>query len=219
MKVCNSYWALRGLFTVAILLLTMPAYSAKESWYTYWALGASTHSYDADIQAFKDFAQNQPGSFSNIEVASDLWGFYWPWGDSTIAGVVVSSTSDNIYKLDLNEPNNLAEFYTGFPYISGASEYVSIRQHLMAASIMHFYGDEIGSGFYVRGDAGIAILRIESDIASPVVKDEGIGVLAGIGYGLPLSEDTRLLFGLSFKYNKIGGRDYRSTVFTIGGLW
>lgn len=219
MRICKAFWGLRSCFSILILLSTAPAYAEKESWYTYWALGISSNSYETDIQAFKDFAKTQPGSFDNIETASDTFGFYWPWGDTTIVGVVVSSTSDNIYKLDTNEPQNLAELFIGFPYISGVSDYVSIRQDLTAASIMHFYGNEIGSGFYLRGDVGIASLKIESDITPPITNDNGFGVLAGLGYGIALSEDTRLLFGLSYKYNKIGGRNFQSTVFTIGGLW
>lgn len=206
---------------IACLLLT-PVFSASaetESWYTYWALGISKHNYNPAIETFVDDAQNLPGSLGRSQGAADLFGFYWPVAETTLAGFVVSSSSDSVSKADLNEPKTFYDLFVGFPYISGASKYLRISQSLYAASAMHFFGSEPGDGFFVRGDVGIARLNIESELVAPIDDGTGYGILVGMGYGFPVSAESRLLIGIYGSYNRIGGINYTATSLRIGGLW
>lgn len=190
-----------------------------EAWYTYWSIGISRHSYDSTVQSFIDGAQNAPGAFARTEGSVDAFGFYWPVGDNTILGVVAHSTSDSLSRVDNNGPSSFSEIFAEFPYASGASEYMTISQSLYGVSAMRFLGREPGHGLFVRGDAGVVKLRIDTELDAPIVDDTGYGFLGGIGYGHPLSEETRILFSLTYSRNQVGGHAYGATSLNVGGLW
>lgn len=209
----------RLLMTGFLMMLSASAGAEPEPWYTYWALGFSHHTYESDVQSFVDEAQGMSGTFDRAEGSDDTFGFYWPTDKNTLLGFVISSNSDIITEVETDSPNSLGEMFSEFPYFSGVSDYVTIRQTLYGASAMHFYGDEAGDGFFVRADAGIAQLKVESKIDAPISSATGYGLLGGIGYGWPVSEESRLLLGISYAVNEIGGRSYQTTLFNIGGLW
>ncbi len=208
------------LITVLLLLvISVSAQAELEPWYTFWSLGISDHSNEAALESFIDDARNMPGSFTHGEVATDTFGFYWPLHDNILVGFVLSGTSEILSSLDTDEPDNWGEFFTGFPYVDGASDYLVVRQTLYAASAMRFYGDEPGDGFFLRGDAGVATLEIETELPSPIKDDTGYGLLVGAGYGIPVSGESRLLIGITCSYNEIGGHRYKATALRISGLW
>lgn len=202
-----------------LMVISVSAQAAVEPWYTFWSLGVSDHTNEAALEDFIDDARNVTGSFTHAELASDAFGFYWPMHANTLAGFVLSGTSEILSKLDTDEPDNFAEFFTGFPYIDGASEYLIVRQTLYAASAMRFYGDEPGDGFFLRGDAGLAKLKIETELRSPIKDDTGFGLLVGAGYGIPVSDESRLLISITYSYNEIGGHSYKAAALRISGLW
>jgi len=171
-----------------------------ESWYTYWSVGLADHFYPKEIQNEVDYLDSSP-SVDRTEVAIDMLGFYWPVADqNTIVGVVVSGTGDRFN-------------------IAGTSEYMQINQYLYGLSAMRFMGREPGDGLFVRGDVGIAKASVESSFYSTVTSEYGSGFLLGVGYGIALSGETRLILGANYSRKSIEGETYITTAFTIGGLW
>lgn len=215
-----KYKNIKQLFLLLILLmLSTLVNAAPEAWYTYWAAGFVSQSYNSRVQSFIDDAKNLPQSFDRSQVGSDTFGFYWPYNANTIVGFVINNSSDTLTKVDTKEPKTYGELFIGFPYIKGVSEYVSINQALYGASIMHFFGKEAGDGFYLRGDAGIARLKVESDLDAPISNKSGYGLLLGFGYGIPVSEESRVLLSMTYSSKRFGSYNYSTTMVSIGGLW
>ncbi|MCJ8314968.1 MAG: hypothetical protein HRU38_22990 [Saccharospirillaceae bacterium] len=170
-----------------------------ESWYTFWSMGFASHTYPAEVQ---EVFNDKPAYVTRIQVATDVLGFYWPFPDErTILGFVVNSSGDA-----LSDGYNTVQF----------------TQTSVAISAMRFFGSEPGDGFFVRGDVGSTSLSISQDGYSVATTESGLGLLAGIGYGIKMSEGTRILLSTSFARNAIPtetGETFNSLRFTIGGLW
>ena len=49
--------------------------------------------------------------------------------------------------------------------------------------------------------------------------DWGNGVLLGVGYGIPVSSESRLIIGFSYTNKTIEDEKYNAAMFTVGGLW
>lgn len=210
---------MRFVLIFVLFLVFTPLRAEMESWYTYWSLGTASINYSQPVASYMNTLESQPQTFTRTQSAGDFFGFYWPLDNQTILGFVMSTANDTITRVDSKEPKNFSEMFLNFPYFSGISRYVSLQQTLLGASTMRFYGKEVGDGFYIRGDAGIARLEVKSETSVPVSNKQGFGLLAGIGYGFMVSEKSRLLLGLTYRYNKIGSYEYKSATFTIGGLW
>jgi hypothetical protein len=175
------------------------AMAEVESWYTYWGLGFAGHTYEEPLDSLIQAVDSQPG-VSRSQVAYDLLGFYWPLRNGkTMAGFVLSGTSDRLE--------------------DAFGNYAQINQNLYGGSVMHFFGREIGDGFFLRGDLGLAKATVDSTFTNPVNSDTGTGVLLGLGYGIAVSEQSRVLITLTASSNHIEGHDYASTALRIGGLW
>lgn len=174
------------------------ALGAVENWYTYWGLGFSNHTYEEPLDSLIKNVDSLPG-VARSQMAYDLLGFYWPLQNGkTSAGFVISGTSDRL---------------------DDSWSYVQINQYLYAGSVMHFFGKEIGDGFFVRGDLGFSKAVVSTSNSNPVGSDTGNGILLGIGYGIPVSEESRVLISLTASTNTIEGHEYNSTAIRIGGLW
>lgn len=174
------------------------ASAVVESWYTYWGFGFANHTYEEPLDSAVEAVDSLPG-VSRSQTAFDLLGFYWPLKDGkTSAGVILSGSADRL---------------------DDSWEYVQINQYLYAGSIMHFFGKEIGDGFFLRGDLGFAKAVVDTSYSNPVGSDTGSGILVGVGYGIPVSEGSRILITLTASSNNIEGHDYTSTALRIGGLW
>lgn len=184
---------------VFICLLTPKTLLADiESWYTYWAIGVASHDYPSDLEAVIDAAESIPG-VERSQPALDIFGFYWPVNNNTTAGFVISGSGDRLQ--------------------DRFDDYFQINQYLYGLSGMHFFGKEIGDGFFVRGDIGISKIIYESNFLPDEESDNGTGYLLGGGFGVPISSSTRILFSLSHSNKTIEGDSYKSTTLTIGGLW
>jgi hypothetical protein len=90
---------------------------------------------------------------------------------------------------------------------------------------MRFFGSEIGDGFFIRGDAGVAQVTFEEGFLK-VTSERGFGYLLSVGYAFPVSNESRILVGVSFSdkqvnfpNGEIGNSSWKSTTFTVGGLW
>ncbi len=69
-------------------------------------------------------------------------------------------------------------------------------------SVVHTFENEPGVGFFVRGDAGLARTSLSKStlIRTQAKSDTGFGFLGGAGYGIALSDSTRLLFEAGYTY-------------------
>ena len=191
---------MRQLYKILFIFLctTSIAQAEVESWYSYWSIGIAEHTHPSELDAIFDAFELIPG-VERTEIALDMLGFYWPLENKqTILGVVVSSSADNLSV--------------------GAAE-VQLNQYLYGVSAMHFFGKEPGDGVFLRGDIGMSKIVVQATDSPDLSSDNGTGYLVGAGYGFPVSNESRLIFGVSYSSNSIENDTFTSTHFTIGGLW
>ena len=190
---------MKKLLLVLLLLSPLQAFAEEEDWYTYWSFGFSSNSYPGDMDSVLNDLEALPG-VDRAEIAIDMLGFYWPLDEKLILGFVISGTAD------------------AFTTPVGNMQ---INQYLYGASIMKFFGKETGDGLFLRGDLGFAKAAITEDIVfgGTTTSDTGTGILLGIGYGVPVSEESRILFSLNVHNNNIEGEGYSAVSLNIGGLW
>jgi hypothetical protein len=157
---------------------TLP--SINESWYTLWGLGFGSASYSGSLGDVYEDAEDVAGADRSATVSMDILGFYWPLlGHKTMLGFVFNTAGDSIEFSNGNE--------------------ASISTSMLGFSAHHFFGENIGDGWFVRGDVGLARASIDFEIGSDDyddTSDAGLGLLIGGGYALPIGTETRLLVGL-----------------------
>jgi hypothetical protein len=153
--------------------------SQNESWYTLWGLGFSAAKYSSDVGDMFNTIKDQPGIDRNDLLNLDLLGFYWPLeGNNTMIGVIINGLSDKL---------------------TGPGGHFTVTTALLAFSTHHFFGKNIGDGWFVRGDVGLSRASVEIKTASTNLNktsDPELGVMFGGGYAFPISQGTRLLVGL-----------------------
>lgn len=183
------------LFTI---FLPLSASAEVESWYTYWAIGLANPDYPGTLNSDINTLDSIPG-VNRTKTGYDMFGFYWPHQNNDMLGFVVSGASDRLE--------------------DSLNNYIQINQYLYSFSAMRFFGKEIGDGFYVRGDIGLAKANIDTNFAGSATSNTGTGFLLGLGYAIPVSEQSRFMFGISLSHKSIESESYSATSFTIGGLW
>jgi hypothetical protein len=190
----------KKLLLVILLLCPLQTFAAQEDWYTYWSFGFSDNSYPGGWDPVLDAAESQPG-IDRTQGAMDIFGFYWPVQDKLNLGFVISGSFDAFS-------------------LPGAD--VQVNQYLYGASVMKFFGKEIGDGLFLRGDLGIAKanLTVNTFFGEYTAEtDTGVGYLLGVGYGIPVSEESRVLLSLNVSNKDIDGENWSAVTFNIGGLW
>jgi hypothetical protein len=190
----------KRLLFVMLLICPLQSFAAEEDWYTYWSFGFSDNSYPGELDSLLDSLDSLPG-VDRTQGAMDMLGFYWPLQNKLNLGFVISGSWD-LFETPIGD--------------------MQINQYLYAASVMKFFGREIGDGFFLRGDIGFAraTLDIDSGIGSyNSESDTGTGLLLGVGYGIPVSEDSRVLLSFNVSNKQIEGENYSAATFNIGGLW
>lgn len=154
--------------------------SANEDWYTLWGIGFGSASYSGSLGDIYEDSEDLAGADRSATVSMDILGFYWPLsGHKTMLGFVFNTAGDSIEFSNGNE--------------------ASISTSMLGFSAHHFFGENIGDGWFVRGDVGIARASIDFEIGSDDyddTSDAGLGLLIGGGYSLPIGTETRLLVGL-----------------------
>ena len=191
---------MKKLLLLVLLLCPLQAFAEEEDWYTYWSFGFSNNNYPGGLDSALDTLEAQPG-VDRVEIAIDMFGFYWPLQDKTILGFVISGTGD------------------AFTTPVGDMQ---VNQYLYGASVMKFFGKEIGDGLFLRGDLGFAKASISTDTAYgnlTATSDTGLGLLFGVGYGIPVSEESRVLLSINFSNKDIEGDNWSAVTFNVGGLW
>lgn len=188
------------IFTCLLLPLSSTQ-ASLESWYFYLTVGGNSHSYKKPLNSLVDFASD----FTDIDThktSLDYLGIYMPVVDErTVVGVVMK-LSDRRNEVDADN-----------------SYKARLSQSHYGASMMHFFGREIGDGFFLRGDAGVSSLVFENTDQNQKEQGTGAGILLGLGYGMPVSREGRVLLGYSLSFVELNGIEYGSSSLTFGALW
>lgn len=168
-----------------------------ESWYSYWAIGYSGISYPPEIDELFSDVKNLSGVIHS-SISIDMLGFYWPSSPNTIFGGVINGWAD---RYELN------------------GDYLQLNGYLYSLSMMHFFNNHIGDGFFVRCDAGGARLLLQAADSREEVSDWGYGGLVGCGIGIPIGRGTRLLLNINYSYRHIADNNYGAFHICLGGLF
>ena len=99
---------------------------------------------------------------------------------------------------------------------------MTIYQYLYSYSIHHFFGKNIGDGWFLRGDLGISKFSLNIDTTTLKYSDDtntGTGALFGGGYAIPASPEARVLFGAYLTSRKAEEEQMTSVNFTAGMLF
>ena len=188
---------LLATITILLGLGASPTMANPETWYTYWALGVSDNTLPADFETVFDIYESRGGTRTGI--ALDMFGFYWPMQDQrSTVGFVIATAADGI---------------------EARGDSFQLSQYTYGISSMHFFGNEVGDGLFIRGDVGPARAAVQSDVAGDATSSWGLGVLGGVGYGWSISGETRILFSVDYSVRRIEGESYKSGRLSVGGLW
>lgn len=175
--------------------------SKKEPWYVHIGIGLSSMSYEADTKEVVDEIESVEG-VDNFSMMVDLFGLYFPFNNhKTLFG---------------------ANFNMALENWSYQSRSIQLTQYLISASSYHYFGQGIGDGFFVRGDLGIAWYNIDIDfdvIEANESTDKGLGLLAGVGYAVPISRETRMQFGVNYAHRNSESSSIGTWSATIGFLF
>ena len=195
----------RALVIALCLWTTSFAQAGVETWYTYWGLGFANLNYTGNIDNDIDSLKANAGYKHDTSMSADLFGFYWPvFEQNTIMGVVLNGATDNFRSSSLNID-------------------LSVTASQLSYSTMYFFGAEPGDNFFVRGDIGLgrigATATDSNNISVSGATNTGIGVRLGCGYGILVSEESRVLITLLFGKNNSDDGDATFTSLLVGGLW
>jgi hypothetical protein len=127
-----------------------------------------------------------------------MLGFYWPLNEQTILGGIINAAGDR-YEYD--------------------GDSMQINNYTFSVSIMRYLTNTIGSGIFVRADAGPARVVFDADDFGTETSDWGFGGLIGGGFGFNVSPGTRILLNVNYAVRKIEGESYGSLGITVGGLF
>lgn len=168
-----------------------------ESWYLYFALGYGKAHYPDPLQR----AVDQLGSIAGVSqggISIEIPGVYWPLrNNQTILG---------------GSLNGIADRYEA----SGNS--IQINQYLLSFSALHFLTGEVGDGIFIRGDAGMAWLSVQSSLAGSSSSNTGFGILVGSGYSFPVSNETRITVNLNYTAQWVESETYGALSINVGVL-
>lgn len=181
---------MKKLLVTILLMFPLQSFASQESWYLNFSLGAARNEYPANIGV--------TSGRNRVEGSGDMFGVYFPMISNLAIGFAVTGSFDR------------------FDTPAG---YHQINQYLAGFSTMKFFGKEIGDGIFLRGDIGLAKWIIDDEKDGITSSKPGLGVLVGAGFGIPVTEGFRVLFGLNVSNKEIDGKNWKATTFNIGGLW
>jgi hypothetical protein len=176
-----------------LLITSTTSFAQQESWYWGFGLGPGLSTYSGDLGT----SVSNLSSKSSIGLAGDL-AFYFPVADGkTVIGPSLFFVNNFI------------------------NSSISIYQGAVAFSILHSFGSEPGDGFFLRADLGFGELSASSTVyasGTTVSLGSALATAVTVGYGLPVSQQTRLLFQLRGEY-LIGSSGAGAIAFTFGPLF
>lgn len=157
--------------------LPAPERNKAENWYFNLGLGYAHPKYNASLESAIKSAKAVSG-YTRTSVGIDL-GFYWPVNmHQTAIGLAIFGVSDT-------------HSLNGYD--------ITISQSALAFSTIHYFGEHIGDGFFLRGDIGAgsstADIKLPSGLRVTGRSETGFVAQGGLGYSFPLSPETRLALG------------------------
>ena len=193
-----------GFLTLALVLSSQGAMVQHklESWYIYFGLGYANPKYPDELDVTLNELADLPG-VTHVSLSLDLLGLYWPLGRHTIIGGVINAFGDR-YEV---ENTSVDLQLTGFSF---------------AFSAKHFLNDQIGKGLFLRGDAGPARFVIDVGAGGSSISEQsdwGFGVLVGGGYGIPVSDGTRIILNVNYGFRRVQGEGVGVLAISVGGLF
>jgi len=177
MKAC-----LRTLLLVVFLAFA-PASAKQESWYLNIGAGWSNLTYPSDVQTTLDFIKSQPG-VDNLAIQFDL-GVYGPINKVTAFGASVNASRDRY---------------------EWSGDWFQVIEYQYGFSALRYFGEEIGHGFFVRGDLGLVATFCQNPGGTLDNLHIGASILAGGGYSWRITPGTRLYLGGNYAYRRFKGR-------------
>lgn len=170
-----------------------------ESWYLYFALGYGKPYYPDPLQEVLDMLNSIP-NVSHVSISIEIPGIYFPLhNNKTILG---------------GSLNGIGDRYE----VSSSGNSMQINQYFFSFSCVHFLTGNIGDGLFIRGDAGLAWMNVQSSSGISVNSESGYGFLFGGGYSLPLSNETRISFNLNYGIRQIESESYGALSINVGVL-
>lgn len=173
--------------------------SKNESWYNYWGLGLASSKYSFSTQSIiNEF--NGDYVLKGITWTADIFGFYFPTGEKSMLGGILNARG-------------------GVTNSNGIDS--KVASYTFGPSFMYFFGKNIGDGWFVRADVGVTWAHFNlNNITDTAVNNtqEGLGLLAGAGYALPVSQESRLMFNFYVTYRNVDDMAALSTIFSFGVL-
>lgn len=167
-----------------------------ESWYTYWGVGSAEFTYPSEVADLLDMLEQIDG-VTRTRLALDMFGFYWHVNPMTIGGFVINGAAD-AFDID--------------------GETMQWNHYLYSGSMIHYLGSTFGKGPFMRVDAGLAKMVLQSSQDDPVTSENGYGGLIGGGWSFDLG-GTRLLLNVNYAYRYIESEATEIIGFSVGGLF
>lgn len=176
--------------------------SINEDWYTLWGFGLSSVDYEKEVQLSVNTIKSASG-VSRTTVNVDLFGFYWPDSSfKTMYGVILNANNDAFENKDFQ---------------------LSIMQYTLAFSVYHFFGANIGDGWFMRGDIGPSRFVVEAHSRTDGTitgrSDYGLGLMLGGGYSFVIGKETRMPLGLYLAYRSAEGETMTTANINLGFLF
>ncbi len=158
-----------------------------ESWYWGFNLGGGRIKYKkAALETAVEAAKNSPNS-DHGTYFFDLF-FIWPLSNhQTAMGVSVGGIADSY----TNNTTNVEE---------------TLNSSMLAFSVHHYLAGNIGDGFFLRGDLGLASVSYNvrsNNVSTTSDSYNGLGLRLGLGYSILLSDETRLPISLQWQNTRV----------------
>ena len=195
----------------------------NESWYFLFGLDLSGPIHDdsgleakvssilEDLDKYDIQKTFDPDDFTSLHLlafvtAKALLGIYWPVHSSKI----MYGLNVNAFQIQIKDPSGLS---------------LILRQYGTALSMYKFWGANIGSGWFLRGDLGFAAFETKLEGRVKTIKDgpevrkiyndlniryKGLGSWLGFGYAHSIGKGTRMMWGLN-----VASRDFDGFVHTV----
>lgn len=159
----------------------------NESWYWGFNLGGGRIKYKKSVlESAVEEARNAPNS-DHGTYFFDLF-FIWPLSNQqTAMGVSLGGIADSYKDNNTNDEGTL-------------------RSSMLAFSVHHYLTGNIGDGFFVRGDIGLASVSYETrsnNVSTTSDSYNGLGLRLGLGYSILLSDETRLPISLQWQNTSV----------------
>lgn len=177
---------MKNLLVIFLLLCSGAVLAKAEGWYFQFGLGMPFgEKFPTQINEKIDTVETSAGGEALSESKTSLdFGLYFP-----------TKSKNSIWGLTYT--------FSGFSKESDASiENYVIGAGIIGLSYQTFTGSEAGSGLFFRFDIGRAAMVTEFTSSASIESKTytGYGGLAGVGLGLAMTEETRVLLGTNYNY-------------------